>query len=155
MAFVTIEDLKGRIELLVFPHALETTGAVWQEEKIILADGKLSDKDGSFKLIVESAKAVNDQEIQDFKRILATQEKNIKLDEKISAEKIIITLPPNTNKSTIGKLSQIFDFCKLGETKVFLDINNTLVQTAYSITLDSQTLENIHNINPEIKAKTV
>jgi DNA polymerase-3 subunit alpha len=150
MAFVTIEDLRGRIELLVFPHSLETTGAVWQEEKIIIADGKLSDKDGSFKLIVDNAKMVNDQEIQDFKRILATQEKNHKPNEKISAPKAIINIPSNANKSTLGKLSQIFDVCNLGETKIFLNINNTLIQTAYSVELDNQILENIKNSIPEI-----
>lgn len=151
MAFVTIEDLRGRIELLVFPNALETTGALWQEEKIIIADGKLSDKDGSFKLIVDDAKIINTQEVEDFKRVLATQEKNHKTtDEKISAPKITITIPTNANKSIIAKLSQIFDLCKLGETKVFLNINNTKIQTAYSIELSTQTLENIRNIAPQI-----
>ena len=151
MAFVTIEDLKGRIELLVFPNALETTGAVWQEEKIILADGKLSDKDGLFKLIVDDAKVINDQEMEDFKRVLATQEKNLKTDKKIEAQKIIITLPPQADKSVIGRLSQLFDTCNLGETKVFLNINNTKIQTAYSLKLDNSILENIKNIIPEIK----
>ncbi|HCP08439.1 MAG TPA: DNA polymerase III subunit alpha [Candidatus Moranbacteria bacterium] len=151
MAFVTIEDLKGRIELLVFPNALETTGAVWQEEKIILADGKLSDKDGLFKLIVDDAKVINDQEMEDFKRVLATQEKNLKTDKKIEAVKIIITLPPQADKSVIGRLSQLFDTCNLGETKVFLNINNTKIQTAYSLKLDNSILENIKNIIPEIK----
>lgn len=153
MAFVTIEDLKGRIELLVFPKVLETTGALWQEEKIIIADGKLSDKDGLFKLIVDDAKVINDQEMEDFKRVLATQEKNTRPNEKINAQKITITLPTNAPKSIIAELSKIFDTCKLGDTKIFLDINNTKIQTAYSVDLDSATVENIRNIMPEIKVE--
>lgn len=76
MAFVTIEDLRGKIELLIFPNILEETGALWEEDKIILASGKLSDKDGVFKLLVDEAKEVNQLELENFKRILATQKKN-------------------------------------------------------------------------------
>ena len=153
MAFVTIEDLRGRIELLVFPNVLETTGATWQEEKIIIADGKLSDKDGSYKLIVDDAKVINEQEVEDFKRVLATQEKNQKPIEKLSNRKISITLPPQADKSVIARLSQIVDTCKPGETKIFLNINGTTVQTAYEIELDSQILETVKNIHPEIKIR--
>ena len=153
MAFITIEDLRGRIELLVFPKALETTGALWQEEKIVIADGKLSDKDGSFKLIVDDAKIINPQEVEDFKRILATQEKNQKTNEKISSPKLTVTIAPGANNLIIKKLSQIFDLCKLGETKVFLNINNTLMQTSYSLELDSQTLEEIKKLDNQIKAE--
>ncbi|MCD6149250.1 DNA polymerase III subunit alpha [bacterium] len=76
MAFVTIEDLRGKIELLVFPNILEETGALWEEDKIILASGKLSDKDGVFKLLADSAKEINQSELENFKRVLATQKKN-------------------------------------------------------------------------------
>ena len=146
MAFVTIEDLRGRIELLVFPNALESTGAVWQEEKIILADGKLSDKDGSFKLIVDDAKILNEEEMNKFKRILVTQEKNNHAPKKIKAQKLTITIPPTADKSTIGKLSKLFDSCKLGDTKVFLYINDTKMQTAYSLELNSNVMEKIKEI---------
>ncbi|MFZ2154321.1 MAG: DNA polymerase III subunit alpha [Candidatus Moraniibacteriota bacterium] len=154
MAFVTIEDLRGRIELLVFPNALETTGAVWQEEKIILVDGKLSDKDGSFKLIVDSAKLVSEEEIGNFKRVLATQEKNSRPKQPpIKAAKVTITIPANADKSTIGKLSQIFDTCTLGETKIFLEIDGTKVKTAYSLNLENETTEKIRELLPHSEIK--
>ena len=76
MAFVTIEDLRGKIELLVFPNVLEKTGALWEEDKVILASGKLSDKDGVFKLLVDEAKEISQSELENFKRVLATQKKN-------------------------------------------------------------------------------
>ncbi|MDX9913332.1 MAG: DNA polymerase III subunit alpha [Candidatus Moranbacteria bacterium] len=153
MAFVTIEDLRGRIELLIFPNVLESTGAVWQEEKIILADGKLSDKDGSFKLIVDDAKIVNDEEMNKFRRILVTQEKNNHPVKKIKAQKITITIPLTADKSTIGKLSQLFDSCKLGETKIFLFLDGTTMQTNYSLELDSSIIEKIEEIIPKENIK--
>lgn len=153
MAFVTIEDLRGRIELLVFPNALETTGAVWQEEKIILAEGKLSDKDGSFKLIVNDASILNEEEMNKFKRILVTQEKNNHPAKKITAKKLIVSIPPAADKSVIEKLSKLFDSCKLGETKIFLHINDTKVQTSYSLELNSDIMEKIKEIVSEENIK--
>ncbi|MEI7431950.1 MAG: OB-fold nucleic acid binding domain-containing protein, partial [Betaproteobacteria bacterium] len=46
MLFVTVEAMKGKIEILVFPKVLEKMGSAWEEEKMIIAEGKLSDKDG-------------------------------------------------------------------------------------------------------------
>ncbi len=139
MAFVTVEDLRGRIELLVFPNTLENTGAIWQEEKVILADGKLSDKDGTFKLIVDDAKIINKQEVEDFRRILATQEKNgLK-----EPTELTITMPPNSDKSTLKKLSDILKRYEPGATKIFLVIDNAKMKTNYSVKLKSDTEKEI------------
>jgi len=56
MLFVELEDMTGRIEALVFPSILEQTATVWQEEKIVLVSGRLSDRDGNLKIICESVK---------------------------------------------------------------------------------------------------
>ena len=42
MLFVTLEDLTGRTEVLVFPRVLEQTAALWQPDKVILVKGRLS-----------------------------------------------------------------------------------------------------------------
>lgn len=76
MLFVTIEDIDSRMGLLVFPKVLEETGSLWEEEKVILATGKVSDKDGNFKILLDSAKVITPQELEKFKRILATQNIN-------------------------------------------------------------------------------
>lgn len=55
MLFVTLEDLTARTEILVFPKTLARDPAVWQEEKIIMVRGRLSDRDGSPKILCEEA----------------------------------------------------------------------------------------------------
>ena len=55
MLFVEIEDLTGKIEALVFPNVLEENPIVWQEGKIIIISGKISDKDDQFKIICDQA----------------------------------------------------------------------------------------------------
>jgi len=152
MAFITIEDLGGTIELLVFPNALETTSAVWQEENIILASGKVSDKDGVFKLLVDEARIVNDQEVEDFKRIQVTQNKNgntVALPKKKSTpSSLTISFSDSSDKSVIEKLSKVFDSTELGTTKVYLKLAETKMQTSYSIQINNEILEKIKSIIP-------
>lgn len=73
MYFVVVEDTTGKIELLVFPKTLERVASVWAEGKLVLADGRLSDKDGQYKLIVDDAKELNQREVEEYMRIEATK----------------------------------------------------------------------------------
>lgn len=73
MLFVMLEDTKGKIEVLVFPKVLEKMGSVWEEEKMVIAEGKLSDKDGVYKLICDEAKELNRSEIENYLRVEATK----------------------------------------------------------------------------------
>ncbi len=56
MLFVELEDMTGRIEVLVFPSILEQTATIWQEEKIVLVSGRLSDRDENLKIICDNVK---------------------------------------------------------------------------------------------------
>jgi len=68
MMFNTIEDGIGKMEILVFPKTLEKDPEIWQEEKIVLIKGKLSDKDGEYKLLCEEVNLVDEAELQTFKK---------------------------------------------------------------------------------------
>lgn len=160
MLFVTIEDIDSRIELLVFPKVLEDSGSVWEEEKVILASGKVSDKDGSFKILVDSAKVITPQELEKFKRILATQKSNdshnLPFSQKKNPQgkeeknhKLIITLPQNFEKVILEKLSSHFDKCELGSMKVYLNIGNTRLETPYCIKEIDDIEQDLKNIVPE------
>lgn len=58
MLFVQLEDLTGRIEALVFPAVLEQTATAWQEEKVVLVSGRLSDRDGNLKILCDNVKVL-------------------------------------------------------------------------------------------------
>ena len=58
MLFVELEDMTGRIEALVFPTILEQTAFAWQEEKIVLVSGRLSDRDGNLKILCDNVKVL-------------------------------------------------------------------------------------------------
>jgi len=156
MLFVTLEDTLGKIELLVFPKTLERLGGVFQEEKIILADGTISDKDGNFKLLVDNAKEVTDQDIQTFKRVLTTQNKNgVKNLQKNPPSKVIITIPEKSSQEIIQKLSRFFNNCEPGTMKVYLLINKTKLETPYCLKYEDRFEKSLFSIFPESKIEFV
>ncbi len=55
MMFVTIQDVTGPLELLVFPKTYETTKDVWVEGKVVCVVGKTGEEEGDDKLFVEKA----------------------------------------------------------------------------------------------------
>ncbi len=153
MAFATIEDLRGRIELLIFPKVLENSESTWQEDKVIVASGNLSDKDGNFKLLVDSVKEINQQELENFKRIEVTRNKNGNQNDK-KREKIAIILPEKSDKEIFKKLSEFFDKCESGEIKIYIKIKNSKLETPYSIKNTPDIESSIKNIIPEVKIET-
>ena len=59
MAFTTVEDLTGSMELLVFPRVLAECRAALQENAVVVANGRVSVKeDEAARLIVEGVQSI-------------------------------------------------------------------------------------------------
>ncbi len=56
MLFVRMEDMTNSMEVLVFPSILKADPNSWQEDKIVMMNCRLSDKDGEAKLICNQVK---------------------------------------------------------------------------------------------------
>ena len=56
MMFSWIEDLTSKIEVVVFPNVLERNPEVWKENTIVVARGKINDRDGALKLLCDDVK---------------------------------------------------------------------------------------------------
>ena len=54
MLFVELEDTSGSIEGLVFPKIYEETSSQWNEDQIVILDGRVNDKDGEKKFIIQT-----------------------------------------------------------------------------------------------------
>lgn len=54
MVFVNLEDLRGNIEVLVFPSVYEKTRELWQEDKILVVKGRVDTKGREPKVICDS-----------------------------------------------------------------------------------------------------
>ncbi len=58
MLFVNIEDLSSKIEVVVFPGVIQRNPAIFQENKIVMVQGRLDSKDGMPKIICESVEEI-------------------------------------------------------------------------------------------------
>ncbi|MBI2674806.1 MAG: DNA polymerase III subunit alpha, partial [Candidatus Yanofskybacteria bacterium] len=59
MLFSLLEDLTSKIEVVVFPNVLEKNPEIWKENSIVVATGKINDRDGSLKLLCDDVKVIN------------------------------------------------------------------------------------------------
>ncbi len=58
MLFVTLENLMKKIEVLVFARTLEKNPAIWAQDKIVIVRGKLSERDGAYKILCDDAEEI-------------------------------------------------------------------------------------------------
>lgn len=63
MGFVTLEDVTGEIELVVFPQAWEKSGSLVKEDEVLLAEGKADNDGASPKVLVEDLHLIS---LEDF-----------------------------------------------------------------------------------------
>lgn len=54
MAFVRIEDGTASTEIIVFPSLLALDTSTWTNDRILVIDGKVNDKDGTLKIIADA-----------------------------------------------------------------------------------------------------
>ncbi len=65
MAFATVEDLQGPIELVIFPKVWDKFGPLVQMETVIIADGKVDSASGDPKILVDTIRAIRLEDVTD------------------------------------------------------------------------------------------
>jgi len=60
MVFAELEDLAGKLEVIVFPRTLEDSKELWFSGAKLVTEGKVSTKDDSIKILVEKVYPVSD-----------------------------------------------------------------------------------------------
>ena len=58
MIFSMLEDLTSKIEVVVFPNVLEKNPEAWKENTIVVARGKINDRDGSLKFMCDEVRSL-------------------------------------------------------------------------------------------------
>lgn len=58
MLFMKLEDLSGKIEVVIFPNLLERNSAALQENKIIFVAGRVDDRNGEIKIVADDAQEI-------------------------------------------------------------------------------------------------
>jgi DNA polymerase III alpha subunit len=155
MAFVQLEDAGGqKMEAIVFPKTLEQYGALWEEGKIVLVTGKISDKDGTLKILADEARLVNQDEIDRFDMI-QKQRQPAFAEASAGEGKLFITLPPNASSELLRKISSVLSSAPAGDCKVFLELSQGRLETPYRIGYDQNISKKLQEIVKEIKIRLI
>ncbi len=117
MLFVRVEDTTATIEILVFPTLLKKDSAIWQEDKVVIIQGKLSDKDGVIKLLADKIIAFDEKNIEEIKKKLNHQEISLNKNIYFNIKK------ENFNKSILDRLKEVV-LSSPGQIKVHLVVTN-------------------------------
>jgi DNA polymerase-3 subunit alpha len=165
MLFVKFEDTSGGTELIVFPSILKINPMIWQEDKMLIVQGKISDKDGESKLLVNRADEVNDENLMDtirkyqslgnyqgyndFNYPGAKTKSEIILCLNLRHNEISIPIKSSTSSMTMENLKGFFERNR-GEFKVYLDIFDSRptkkIETPYFIRFDESIQKKIEDI---------
>ena len=135
MIFATVEDLSKEIEVIVFPKILQENPDLWLEDRTITICGKLSDKDGDLKIIVEQAKKFDKDKLNGLKK---TQTYN-------NNKKIFIQVPEDASSDDFSRLKKLFD-THPGTNKIYLQINGKQLATSSRISLNQTIISEVENI---------
>lgn len=169
MYFITIEDGIGKLEALIFPKLVEKDPELWEEENIIMTRGKLSNKDGEFKLLCDSGVLVDKKELEKFRRDPGKDPvKNLSQnqssfgnngDENSPAPKLKKHLTIFIKQSRAGeilpKVSAVLQECEKGHCRIFIatEGNDKKLETSFVIELKDETENKIKAIVGDDKVK--
>ncbi|MBI5037912.1 MAG: DNA polymerase III subunit alpha [Candidatus Kerfeldbacteria bacterium] len=103
MLFAKLEDMSGRIEVLVFPSVLQARPALWVEDARVLVSGKISDKDGVPKMLADEARTL---ELVEHSPVLGTS--HIAATPDATGGIIYLTIPPTTSREAFEALKLTF-----------------------------------------------
>jgi DNA polymerase-3 subunit alpha len=128
MLFVTIEDSTDATEIIIFPKLLAKTQEIWQPNVMVIANGKVSDKDGSPKLLTESVSILTEEVLQRYQKQTG------------SNTKLWITLPAGTTKNQLEEVKQALTASN-GHIPVYMIMSNGTtkkIKTSFSVTISDQ-----------------
>ncbi len=159
MLFVKIEDKGGSAEILVFPSLLKVSANIWQEGKVVLAQGKLSDKDSEIKLLANKAAQLSLENIQkqviEFKLAKTPNQANGQkpsyvnnFSNKFIAEPLKIIFNKEPQPEILVKLKELFSN-NSGESKVYFKINqggeDKIIETGFRVNHSSSLVSLLNN----------
>ncbi len=133
-ATVTLEDISGRIEVMVWPRVYEKTVDLWQEGNILEVKGKVRLRDERLQFTCDDARLYQTEPVQNEEPALVTPEKKPAAEPEVIAPKtqcVIINLHQTENADNdIANLGRVTGILKEypGQDEVSLRIvNGTMV----------------------------
>jgi DNA polymerase-3 subunit alpha len=141
MAFFTLEDLTGSIEVLVFPGVMEKALPLLANDKIVQVRGRLSDKDEEFKLIADEILELPSDEA--YGAALSEMEKT---------KQVTLHMATLANMEALNKIKEILKAYP-GQAQVYLSIGAgsaaKRIKTQSQVGISNELIAALHQV-PEI-----
>jgi len=157
MLFVKLEDTSSGIELIVFPSVLKNNPMIWQEDKMLLVQGKISDKDGEAKLLVNQADEINDESVNQVVKKYEVptgiqppangygheqkKEREAVLVINLKNSEMYVPIKASSSSVLMEKLKNLFEQNR-GDLKVYLEIFDSYpskkIETPYYVNFDDK-----------------
>ncbi len=160
MLFVKIEDSASNVEVLVFPRLLKETGGVWQEGKVVICAGKVSDKDQEIKILANQAKELILENIANTLKSFqvrinnASQREPVVPDAKKPAKKtpaasskpLGLLFHKNLDEEEMNKLKEII-LKNTGPSKVYFtikqNVQDNIIETGFRVNNNEKLIKEI------------
>ncbi|MFH1002212.1 MAG: DNA polymerase III subunit alpha [bacterium] len=146
MAFITLEDLEGTVEIIAFPKVYEKCKETIKKDEIIITEGHIDVAEGKTKIIAEKISLL-EKYVEDKRTTPKTEEKNQNL-----AEELHLEISTGENESDLlRKLKELFHGYP-GKSQVvlhFKDKDKTIlhaIDKKYSVSIDDKFMEEIRGI---------
>ncbi|MDO8452433.1 MAG: DNA polymerase III subunit alpha [bacterium] len=116
MAFATLEDETGTIEMVVFPQTFAKTRVYWESKQPVVINGKVEYREDALSLIVDKIRTVEE--------VLATaEEKVVEMRETLSAGPQMLRIPRGTSPQVLLQINSILKSNK-GDSDLTILVEN-------------------------------
>ena len=146
MAFITLEDLEGTVEIIAFPKVYEKCKETIKKDEIIITEGHIDVAEGKTKIIAEKISLL-EKYVENKRPTPKTEEKNQNL-----AEELHLEISTGENESDLlRKLKELFHGYP-GKSQVvlhFKDKNKTIlhaIDKKYSVNIGDKFMEEIRAV---------
>ncbi len=141
MAFVTIEDLGGSIEIIVFPQLLESGAELWNVDQIVKISGRISSKDRDGRIGSDiKIMADNVEDLEAAINQTPSAKSGITADITSQTGELVIKVSDSRDKAKLAKMKQLLGQHG-GDSLVTIVIgrrNPTRIRLPFTVRLSSE-----------------
>jgi len=150
MLFVTIQDMTGSMEILVFPKTYEKTQALWQENALVCIVGKTPRDGGDNKVFAENVYVLNKENVHMVARQVSlgtqtTHKSKNKFAAPVREKMVYITLTKEEAAACGEGIKQV---CAKfpGSYTVFLIVDGVTIRSTFSMDSSDGCKDELHTI---------
>jgi DNA polymerase-3 subunit alpha len=141
MVFAKLEDMTGDIEAVIFPRVYRDKTDLWQADKAVILSGRVQEKDGELKFLVESGYEITPDNIEEIEKYTSRESgaPTSNLPTPASPQAVTVRLRAHLPETILFKLRAIFD-AHPGQYRVYFSVDNAggqqTILSSYRITFD-------------------